>query len=175
MSATVLDIIDTAVKIGLGALISGVATYSVTKLNHEKDVEKSKQNRQRELLEEISSQAENFSTSALKYWAYMIEHVRYLERKKDAPEDLKARIDGAAKELFDKYTDLASAEGKLILIGATNAQELIRDYGDYVKEFRRKAWQGNSSLTEADLEGYRTIILSKRKAVYDELRAVYAM
>lgn len=174
MPATMLDIVDTAVKIGLGALISGIATYSVTKLNHDKDIEKSKQNRKRELLEEISSQAEDFSTSVLKYWAYMVEHVRYVEREKDAPEDLKERIDGAAKELFDKFTHLSSAEGKLILIGADTAQELVRDYGEYVKEFRRKAWQGNSSLSEANLESYRSDILSKRKSLYEELRATYS-
>ena len=104
----------------------------------------------------------------------MVEHVRYVERKKDAPEDLKERIDSAAKELFDKYTHLSSAEGKLILIGADTAQELARDYGEYVKEFRRKAWQGNSSLSETDLDGYRSDILSKRKALYVELRATYS-
>ncbi|MDD8274357.1 hypothetical protein LAW15_09195 [Escherichia coli] len=174
MPATMLDIVDTAVKIGLGALISGIATYRVTKLNHEKDIEKSKQNRQRELLEEISSQAEDFSTSVLKYWAYMVEHVRYVERKKDAPEDLKERIDSAAKELFDKFSHLSSAEGKLILIGADKAQELVRDYGEYVKEFRRKAWQGNSSLTEANLDDYRSEILLKRKSLYKELKATYS-
>jgi hypothetical protein len=174
MPATMLDIVDTAVKIGLGALITGIATYGVTKLNHDKDIEKSKQNRQRELLEEISSQTEEFSTSVLKYWAYMVEHVRYVERKKDAPEDLKERIDAAAKELFDKYTHLSSAEGKLILIGADKAQELVRDYGEYVKKFRRKAWQGNSSLSEAKLDGYRSNILSKRKSLYKELRATYS-
>ncbi|VAX07756.1 hypothetical protein MNBD_GAMMA26-850 [hydrothermal vent metagenome] len=40
MAIEVLDIIDTAVKIGLGALISGVATYHVTKLKYAKDAEK---------------------------------------------------------------------------------------------------------------------------------------
>ncbi len=44
MAAEVLDIIDTAVKIGLGALISGVATYYATKLKHAKDAEKDLRN-----------------------------------------------------------------------------------------------------------------------------------
>ncbi|UAA39131.1 hypothetical protein KIH87_01825 [Paraneptunicella aestuarii] len=174
MPTTLSDIVDTAVKIGLGALISGVATYSVTKLNHDKDIEKSKQNRKRELLEDVSSQAEKFSTSVLKYWAYMVEHVRYVEREKSTPDGLDARIDGAAKELFDTFTHLASAEGKLILIGAERAQELIRDYGEYVKEFRRKTWQGNLSLFEAELEDYRSEILLKSKALYEELRFWYS-
>lgn len=174
MAADILSIVDTAVKIGLGALISGIATYSVSKLNHNKEIEKDKLNRQRELLEEIAGQTEEFSTSVLKYWAYMVEHIRYTEQKKVLPEDLDLRIDNAAKDLFVKFSHLSSAEGKLILIGATKAQELVREFGEYVKEFRRKAWQGNKSLTENDLNEYRETILKKRKSLYEEIRSVYA-
>lgn len=173
MPTEILDIVDTAVKIGLGALISGLATYGVTKLNHDKDIEKSKSKRQRELLEEIASQTEEFSNIVLKYWAYMVEHVRYVEREIEVSEDLKSRIENAARELFEKFSKLSSAEGKLILLGANKAQELIREYGDYVKEFRRKVWQGNFNLTETELESYRSEILSKRKALYQELRSSY--
>lgn len=170
----VLSIIDTAVKIGLGALISGVATYWVTKLNHSNDIAKTKLKRQRELVEEIAGQTEEFSAATLKYWAYMVEHVRYAEREKPAPDHLPARIKSAETELFDKFSKLASAEGKLILLGSSKAQELLRDYGEYIKDFRRVAWHGNPSLKEADLETYRSNILLKRKALYEEIRAAYA-
>ena len=174
MESEIWSIIDTAVKIGLGALISGFATYRVTKLNHDNSLEKARSDRQRELLEEISSQVELFSNSVLKYWAYMIEHVRYKHSEKDAPDDLKPRIDQAAIDLFDRYTELASAEGKLILIGAEEAQSLVRDYGEYIKEFRKASWQGNHSLTESDLDKSRIEILEKRKKLYQSLRSAYA-
>lgn len=173
MDTNLLSIVDTAVKIGLGALISGIATYTVTRLNHNKEIEKERIKRQRELLEEIASQTEEFSTAVLKYWAYMIEYIRYVESNKEAPEDLDVRIEESGKNLFDKYTNLSSAEGKLILIGATKAQEKIREYGEYVKDFRRKAWQGNKALTESDLDNYREVILNKRKSLYEEIRKVY--
>lgn len=175
MAADILSIIDTAVKIGLGAIISGVVAYKITKLNHNKEIEKSKSHRQRELLEEVASQAEDFSSAVLKYWAYMIEYVRYAEQKKKAPADLESRIDAASKELFTKFSQLSSAEGKLILIGAIKAQELIREFGEFIKEFKRYAWQGNKSLTETELNKYREIILEKRKILYTEIRAAYAI
>ena len=64
-------IIDTAVKVGLGALIGGVATYYVAKLTHEKQYEREKaahewqtktgiDARKREMLEEVASQVEIF-------------------------------------------------------------------------------------------------------------------
>lgn len=169
-----LSIVDTAVKIGLGALISGVATYWVTKLNHENDIAKTKLKRQRELLEEIAGQAEEFSNAVLKYWAYMVEHVRYAERKKTAAENLPIRIKAAEAELFDKFSQLSSAEGKLILLGSVKTQELLREYGEYIKEFKRSAWHGNTSLSESDLDTYRAVILAKRKILYEELRSIYA-
>lgn len=119
-----LSIVDTAVKIGLGALISGLATYWVTKLNHSNDIAKAKLKRQRELIEEIAGQMEDFSSATLKYWAYIVEHVRYAEREKSAPDHLQARIKSAGDELFDKFSQLSSAEGKLILLGSSKAQEL---------------------------------------------------
>lgn len=173
MPLTIYDVLDTTVKIGLSALISGVATYRITRLTHSNEMEKSRNNRKRELLEDISSQVEECSNATLKYWAYMIEYVRCVDRKLAISDDLKAKIDGASKELFDKFSHLSSAEGKLILIGADAAQVLTREYGEYIKEFRRSAWQGNSSLTEENLDGHRETILSKRKALYSELRQLY--
>lgn len=173
MPKDVLDIIDTAVKIGLGALISGIATYSVTSLTHNNEIKKYKLSRKRELLEEIASQSEVFSNIVLTYWAYMMEHTRYIQQKKAVPEDLVSRIEKSSKELFDGYSSLGSAEGKLILIGADKAQDLTRSYGEFVKSFRRFAWTGNNALTEKDLDDYRTQILQKRKDLYEELRAFY--
>ena len=37
MEYTLWNILDTAIKIGLGASISGVATYKITTLNHNND------------------------------------------------------------------------------------------------------------------------------------------
>lgn len=174
MAVEFLGILDTAVKIGLGALISGVATYRVSKLNHDNDLLKSKLVRERQLLEEIAGQVEEFSNAVLKYWAYMIEHVRYVTNKTKAPEDLESRIENAAKEIFDAFSKLSSAEGKLILLRAEDSQQLLREYGEFVKCFRRSAWPGNKLLKESDLDDYRNEILAKRKDLYKSLRDAYS-
>lgn len=43
MPTQILDIVDTAVKIGLGALISGIATYHVTKLSQKSAAQKERE------------------------------------------------------------------------------------------------------------------------------------
>lgn len=174
MDMSFFSIIDTTVKIGLGALISGISTYWVTRLQHDNEISKTKLKRQRELIEEVAAQTEDFSSAVLTYWAYMVEHVRYSKRDKKPPEDLPVRIKKSETDLFDKFSQLASAEGKLILFGSTKAQELLREYGEYIKDFRRIAWHGNTTLKEEDLEAYRANILAKRKTFYEEIRAMYA-
>lgn len=173
MGPEVFSIIDTAVKIGLGALISGVATYRVTKLNHDRDAEKIVATRKREIIEQVAGQTEVFSNAVLVYWAYMVEFVRYRKQDKSPPKDLDAKLESATRGLFDKYAQLSDAEGKLILLGADDAQTLIREFGEYVKEFRRVAWQGNSELTEEKLHEFRESILEKRKALFKEIRSAY--
>lgn len=174
MDLSMLNIVDTAVKIGLGAVISGVSAYWIARLQHNNEIAKIKIKRYRELIEEVSTQVEEFSSATLTYWAYMIERVRCVSRKKDFPEDLPVRIKKSESELFEKFGKLASAEGKLILFGSIKAQELLREYGDYVREFRRVAWHGNSSLKEEDVEKYRVEIMSRRKTLYEEIRSMYA-
>ena len=60
MATEWIDVVDTSVKIGLGALISGIATYKVSALNHKKDIEKTIINKKIDILEEISENAERY-------------------------------------------------------------------------------------------------------------------
>ena len=174
MPTTTLDIIDSAVKIGLGALISGFATYQVGKFNHKKDLLKSRIARERELVEHISGQIEIFSSKTLIYWAYMVELVNTRIRKKPETADLTERIEKAASELFDSFNELTSAEGKLILLGADECQNSLREYGDCVKSFRKTIWVGNVGITIEEMESFRTEIYNKRLAALRKLKELYA-
>jgi threonine dehydratase len=51
---TTIDVIDSAVKIGLGALISGLATYLVAKSSHDKTIAKERAQRKRDMLEAVA-------------------------------------------------------------------------------------------------------------------------
>ena len=97
---TQLEIIDTAIKIGLGALISGIAAFLIARLNHNKEIEKIRANRRRELLEEIAEKVEKFNTAAIRYWAILLERVTYEEQGQAFPT-LRANEWKAADELLN--------------------------------------------------------------------------
>ena len=61
MPTSILDILDSAVKIGLGALISGVATYSVTRLRYSQEAKQKISTRKREIIEDAAEAIEKFN------------------------------------------------------------------------------------------------------------------
>ena len=174
MPKEILDIVDTAVKIGLGALISGITTFYVTTLNHSKDSEKESARRKKEMLESIAEEIETFSNAVMEYWAYLVEFTRYKESSKEIPEGIKDKVEEAGVRLFRDFAKLPNAESKLLLFGFDECEVKVRQFGDYVKTVRRTPWKEESRLTSDEAEAVREGILQKRKELYSELKNVYS-
>jgi len=66
---TYLDVIDTAVKVGLGAAISGVSAYWMARSKSRDDSRRERMVRHHDLLEKSAEQLENFSHIFFRYWA----------------------------------------------------------------------------------------------------------
>ena len=66
---TLLEILDTAIKIGLGALITGIITYFNQKVNLKAQQNKENKEFNRNLLTKISSDIEEINHLILKIWA----------------------------------------------------------------------------------------------------------
>lgn len=170
---TVLEIIDTTVKVGLGALISGISTYAVTKKKSHEETKRERLKRHHELLEATAEQIEIFSHIVLRYWALTAEWVRSQEQKSNFPEHRKEELIKTKADLFNAYSELTSAESKLLLLGHLSAQKRLRDYGNTTKEMRRHAHDNNPSLTSSEMEEYRNKILNARAELFKELSSVY--
>jgi hypothetical protein len=171
-----IDILDTAVKIGLGALISGITAYYLAKLNHHRDIEKAHIARRRELLEVIAKQIESFTKAAMMYWARTTERAEYERRDIQIPEEQLSSWREAYSNLASAFTELTDAEAILLLLGEEESQRLIRAFGDYVKEFRQGSYVGGNKLAIATASFYkekREGILAKRQSLFRSLSAVY--
>ena len=175
MPASWLDIIDTTVKIGLGAAISGIATYSVTSLKHKSDKELSAANTKRESLHSVAEQAEEFSHVCLNYWARILDWTRKKQLERPINKVLEAELSSTRIELFNSYKILASAESKLLLNGEQKAQELLRSFGEEVTKFYGKVYIGEHGVSIKEIEDWRTTILSKRQKLFNELAIIYKL
>ncbi|WP_146012888.1 hypothetical protein [Herbaspirillum sp. BH-1] len=170
---TYLEVLDTAVKVGLGALISGVATYWMAKLKTRDDMRRERLQRHQGLLENCAEQIEGFSHVFLRYWAAIVEIVRLREQKIEMSEKKAEELHKTKSELFNSYSDLTSAESKLLLLGHVEAQRLIREMGDLTKSIRRTAWEGNTKLTEIEMEESRKKFLAAREKLFAALSLIY--
>lgn len=170
---TYLEVIDTAVKVGLGALISGITAVWMAKAKTRDDMRRERLQRHQGLLEKCAEQIEDFSHVFLRYWALIVECVRLREKGSDPSEEKSEELPKAKAELFDAFSELTSAESKLLLLGHSDAQRFLRELGDLAKGIRRHAWEGNKKLTEIEMEEFRTQFLVAREKLFNALSAIY--
>lgn len=173
MPATWLDIVDTAVKIGLGAAISGIATFTVTKYKFQSDKLFASAQRKREALDQIAEHTEEFSHICLNYWARILDWTRKKKAGKSINETLEAELKRVRGELFSTYKLLAIAESKLLLLGEKEAQILLRQYGEELTKFYGTVYIGDHGVSIEDIELWRKNILEKRELVFNELAKLY--
>ncbi|TLU61222.1 hypothetical protein FE810_15485 [Thalassotalea litorea] len=65
------------------------------------------------------------------------------------------------------------AESKIMLLGLPEIATQLKEYGEFLAEFRRRFYDGKSSLTERDMDNVRIELLNKRKAIFDDLAQSY--
>lgn len=168
---TWLEIIDSAVKIGLGALIAGASAWLLARGQYSHDLRKGKVSREFELLKDIAEKVERFTHSALKYWAISADWHRARRTNPDAPKS--DNLLATQKELFGKFNELTSAEAFLLLLGQKDAQAHLRAYGEHVMTYRRSMSRSSTPMSDEEIEHYRMYILRSRESFFERLNEMY--
>ena len=113
-----VDIVDTAVKIGLGAFISGFATYKVTELKNRKETEKESKAVHREMVLLAVEKTDE-------YFQFMAEYFARLDGVRQSFD----KLDTHDEELWDEaFTFIKIVEDNLISVrnGIVVAQSRLR-------------------------------------------------
>jgi hypothetical protein len=154
---TPIDVISDAVKIGLGAMISGVITFVVLKANHKKEWAQ----RRRELLEDVSKHVANVDRAGLKYWQYMFSAAR-------APEGAREALTKLDNVMEEVSTDSTSVQATLWLLGENKCCGLFKEYEDIIWEYPDQAL-----ITNEEFQKAREPLRKKRREFFDEFSAIY--
>ncbi|EAX2647736.1 hypothetical protein I8L27_003544 [Salmonella enterica] len=171
---TWVEVVDTAVKIGLGGIITLTGTFIISRMNHKHEFNKDKSRRYYDCLEVVSEQIEDMTHVSLRYWALVIEWVRNNEQYGlGLTEKRQEELNKTKSDLFDQFKNLTVAESKLLLLGLTESSLFLRDYGDYLKEMRRNYYDGKPNIKESDMEEVRTTLLRKREDLFKSLSSDY--
>ncbi|WP_217557865.1 hypothetical protein [Vibrio metschnikovii] len=173
MAITYLEILDTTVKIGLGALISGVTTWKITQLQHRNDNEKQRRARKIESLESVAEQVEVFSHHVMVYWARIVDFTRRKGGGSQLSDDFLKELNEARTNLYHSYKNLNSAESKLLLLGLSESQQSLRVFGEAVSRFYAEVYIGEHGKPLEEVKVWRDDILENRRIFFEDLNLAY--
>ena len=177
MATELLDVVDTAVKIGLGALITGCTTYFVNSKNHKNDREKYF----------VEHKVETIETSAEKVDEYfnalsgLLTKVGGISRRmEEAGEPLNKisknrmnQINDRDNSLVDSWSSKNQAISRFRILGAQQVVNQILKSRNIQKELRNKV------IFDKEIPSYEEFISMRREInkikedVHNEISAFY--
>ncbi len=163
-------IIDTSVKVALGALIAGLAAWVGSRGGQILEDVKTPVNRRLTLLEEISAEVGNVNHVFAKYSALVIESTRFGSRW---PQARKDELEHINRELVREFKKLADAEAKLLMLGEKVMEKTLRFYGAKIAHFRKQVYVGRQDISEKEIAIIKQEIIALREQFYDLLSKRY--
>lgn len=173
-----IDVVDTAVKIGLGALISGTFTYLGLKFKASSENKKFMTENKAKMLEEVSADVHNYFT-AWRFYASIIYSITKNKNSKDEDgsdftEGQKKSIKERSDDLIESWPKRESAIAKLTLLKASRVVEAIIDCRELENELRSQIIFDNQVPLYAYMQDYKKNIRERVDKVNTELSDFYS-
>lgn len=169
-TAIFIEILDTSLKVALGALLAGITTWWVTRRNAIVGSQSHKENRRLSILEEISSQVGQVTHIFAKYSSLAAESVQFGERW---PLPRKQEFEAISAELVREFKRLADAEAKLLMLGENNLERALRLYGSQIAVFRKQVYVGRADISLEQVSALKQEVARAREKFYELLSRKY--
>jgi len=178
MATEWINVVDSAVKIGLGALISGVFTYLGLKFKSSSENQRFMLENKAKILEEVSSDIHDYFIA----WRFYISIISGITKRKalagkdgsDFAEKERSSIIERNNDLVDAWPKRESAISKLILLKATNVADAISECGELEAELRSQIIFDKKVPLDAAVKDYSTRVKAQIKVVNNELAKFYS-
>lgn len=169
---TLWQLVDTSVKVGIGALIAGISAWLMVRnnprgLNGDANHRVSKRI---DTLESVSAEIGNITHIFAKYSSLAIESVRFGNRW---PQARKQELDAVNLELVANFKQLADAESKLLMLGEKGLEKTLRLYAAKIAHFRKQVYVGRKDISSQEIADIKQDINKLREQFYDILSKKY--
>ncbi len=161
-----LNVVDTAVKIGLGALLGGAFGVWVAWLNNRSQSSRGYLEKKRSILESILADVESFFGATTLYWANLTNAVFKRDQGNRLTEAESKELRKLEQELFESFKVVGSCSAKLLLIGEEAAEIKLKELRDVIDAFFRIGNIENKTSTVVALEKHREFMAVKRREFY---------
>lgn len=170
MATELIDVIDTAVKIGLGGLITGIATFGVSTLQHRNEKIKVKHERECALLGELALNFEKIDDATDDF---IIELNSAFDSESFDLNQLKKTLRG---HLVQATRQLGEMKAKSNLLGLLLIFESMTEYTSLLNNcmIELDKFDGNSKGFSVSINSIFSAINELREKIYPELSSSYA-
>ncbi|MEL7979574.1 hypothetical protein AAG584_05985 [Vreelandella titanicae] len=172
-----IDVADTAVKIGLGSLITGIFTYVGVKFSHKSEKSKFMLEHKTNLLELIAEDVETYFAAWDSYISKISGIARYRKNNEKTGEELtknqKASIKERDSNLIESWTKRESAISKLRLLKTEKASKALSSCKTLEKEMRDLIVFDKEMPTHEYVVEYRKRAREKKREFHNELADFY--
>lgn len=171
---TWVDVADSAVKIGLGALIGGTFGVWVAWLNNSIQAKKALNERRRQIIELAIESVDSACNAASLYWSNLGNGVYKRDKGEKLTDTDKAQLDSLQSKFFESFTVLNSSGAKLLLLDERDAETQLQELRAALDAFFKIANVDNKKCTSDTLASHKDAISSKRRIFYSTLSKAYA-
>lgn len=172
---TWIEVVDSAVKIGLGALLAGAFSYFNLARNLESERRARLSTRRRDHFENILDLiAEIENKYILQKWR--LETYRFYLAKGDAvrASEEQREFEAIDKQLYLTLDRIGKSSSVLLLLGETHADSLLWSFRDAINDWVTWSVLDPSVFSEEDKESKALGIKDARKKLFAALASVYA-
>ena len=163
---TSLEILDTVIKIGLGALITAIATYINQKSNQKAILNKEHIDSNRKVITQMSLDIEDITHSLLKLWSifdFNTKDSNYIQK------EVIDKLGNLREDIFRETKLLTKNEGILLLYNHLDQQQKLREFGDLAVNFYQYTLFKKGNISAQTTKFYREEILRLRSELYKSL------
>ncbi len=150
----IYDIMDTALKIGLGALIGGVFSFITSKSSHKHEISKEKFIQKTKILQDTNNEFNTLTNGA---YYFLDFHISALTQKVKTTNNLQD-IDKINYELIEKEYNLSNSKIPLLksnlnLLNISEALHILKTFDRIMSKYKRDFIENNNTFsTKIEIE-----------------------
>lgn len=165
-----LDIADTAVKVGLGACIGGLGAILLASIQHQHELKRILFQRRSDMLERITEDFEEEHNTVIEWYGIQCAAIKARQRNEPFTDVITTAVEKGEKKLREQGTVLHRLEGRLQLLGLGGCALAIADYRTSFVDLHRLSRQ---QVSDVEFVTKGTKLLAERDRVHEELSKAY--
>lgn len=167
---TFIQLTDTSLKIGLGALIAALIAWFILWRSAQLQNNSPRENRRLQILEDVSAQVGTVTHIFAKYSSLVVESIQFGDRW---PTARRQELEAVNTDLVNEFRKLADAEAKLLMLGEKNLERSLRLYGAKIAVYRKQVYVCRKDITHEQINTLKMGVNQVREQFYDMLSRKY--